>query len=225
MDFRPLSELTERDRIFMELPELAPVEQIGINLTRLNKIAGIGGFATSVVLGSYEVVDKTDKDALAEPSFPFYHEQQSVWGLAHSRPPLTIFVNNTEARRRVEEEAGWLDDPDAWSKHLNHAIGHSLRKAAWEHYVHHPQYGEASTSLGSILTTAHDGIDPLDIAFSIVVNSPVRAAALWLVEGRQEAKDMCWSLSPVVHHDRALLVSGLTRALKIVKKIDPTKSK
>jgi hypothetical protein len=60
-----------------------------------------------------------------------------------------------------------------------------------------------------------------NLVFNLAINSLARGAALTVAGAPGQVKDMCWSLLPGIHPDRALLVSGLTHALKIVEKIEP----
>ncbi|HSX32741.1 MAG TPA: hypothetical protein VLF91_00165 [Candidatus Saccharimonadales bacterium] len=231
MRFTPITELPN---VNLALPEYVPAEAIGLHEGRLDLLANLGGFASGVTITSYsgeiteyqptilgvdsqgtalagsKAVEK--KANLSEEDF----EEGGTMRLLHSHPPLTIRVNMAEVTDRVQQRRNKLREPGTWAPLLNQAIGHGLRSAAWDHYVRSPQYGELLTNaVSGAITFSYMHLSSAIINMANYNLSRIFIAYLY----RTPPREVCWSLFPGVHPDRALLVSGLSRALKVVKKI------
>ncbi len=231
-EFRPITDL---DPSFGErMQDYAKPELIGVSTDRLGRLAWLGGFQRDVTLTAYDgkvtenhvtAVGATSEGALVGGSV---HEVEAPLGrtefemrpfdLVHSRPPLTIGVNISEIEGRIGRTRASMRDPKVWSDMLNASITSQARQAAWDHYVHHPQWGElGSWTLGRLFGAAAFGThDAFSYVASVIFGIPERAFIAKMFYGR-DIKDSCWSLLPGIHIDRALLVSGVSRALPVVR--------
>lgn len=229
MSFIPLSEL-QGERVNLALPEYVPQEQIGINVDRLDALARLGGFAAGVALTSFagqttEVQhtivghDGRGNAYAGASAVRRVHASEEEFGsspfLIHGHPPLSIRINTPEVMQRIANANGRLRDPGVWAHELNNAITGSVRRASWNHYVRDVKHPEVAAIL--LDQAASPNMTPTGITTTFVFNNVVRG--IWGVMGRARPSEVCWSLFPGIHPDRALLVAGLSRALKVVKKV------
>jgi hypothetical protein len=225
------------------LPEYVDDSKIGLNVGRLHRFARMGCFSNDVQISSYDGdvtqynpmivgadaqgnafagVGKVKQARLGEGDFADI--EQSMWAGFHSRPPLRLRVNTSEISQRMQQEKSQLRDPAAWSRHLNRALGEGLRGASWQHQVRNMQLGEVGYFAISQIFGIIDGDSLPELAGRAVFanNFSRLLGELLFSRGhtkREVARNMCWSMFPCTHPDRALLLSGVTRALPVVRSL------
>ena len=230
MGFVPVTEAF--DRVHLALPDYVPLDQIGIDLHRIDQIANLGGFASGVTIGSYSdpeipsiccddddahpVVWTPGQGDLTEISYDDSHPR---WSGVHGHPPLDIRISMSELARRVSPDGSEVSDPAIWSQHIEGVIDVAMRDATWDHLVRRPQWGELLlTSIPG--TIGGQFLSVPGTAWNFAWNNVTRLIIGTIIHG-QKPTEVCWSLTPGVHPDRALLVSGVTRATRVIRKIDP----
>jgi len=149
---------------------------------------------------------------------------------AHWPVSLTVGVNRTALDDLVSSGKNRnTRDPKNWAGHLSTAIGNSVSTAAWQHLVTRtnireiikdaPTAGIATwwqsltlhTSAGTLEGLAqYAAFDLIAVHMFSILNSKRRREDIPL-------KRRCWSVLPAAHIDRAVLVSGLAKALPVVR--------
>jgi hypothetical protein len=137
----------------------------------------------------------------------------------HHSPFLDLRVNTSEITQRLQHEKANVRDPAAWAPHLNAAIGDGLRTAAWKHMVREPRFTEAIGPGGFLAVTSLINTelfsDPNYYPYAVMTFNALRGTSSLVA--RVPLREICWSLTPIVHPDRAIAVSALTRMRKLVK--------
>jgi hypothetical protein len=241
MSFVPLSEL-QGERVNLQLPEYAPTEAIGINLERIDRLAHLGGFAlgeTSISTFSGGTTThglgvtgrNADGTAIAGAASTRNaergrgtFEQDSHLGFCHGRPSLTVQVNQEEIVQRLSN-ASKLRDARAWSAQLDTSIARGLKRASWDHYVGGPHYMEMFIASAGIMARAAlefgGGIDsetPAHVLMTVAIYNMVKGAGAAIAD-KADPREVCYSLIPGVHPDRALAVGALAKLLPLAKRV------
>jgi len=231
MSYERLSEVSFR-RVDLVLPEVAPIEEIGIDWERLSRLSRLGGFDRDVMvttcgdigMSSYTRSDDQDQDQKPQLflSASRVDDRDMVKtdfdtsgrsSLVHDHPWLNIQVDMPKVVERMRQTDTLLSDPASWSRHLNTAITTGLRRATWEHFLRRPQYGElVANGLGDVIGHVHT---PAGFIISSLNNNIIRAL-VGRIFHYDKPSEICWSLTPGVHPDRAMLVSALSRTKRIV---------
>jgi hypothetical protein len=238
MNYMPAAEI-EANYWNVHLPEYVDDSRIGVNmrfLQRLSRLAchsdevHVNGYQgdtteyTPMIVGgdsqgnAFAGVGAVKKARLGEADLTEGHPLISG---SHDRPALNLRINVEEMMQRVQHGKARLRDPAVWANQLNAAVGEGVRQAAWNHLVRQPHYGEAGTyMIGRLFGLAAFGLPTWDtLATSLPVHNLSRLFMARYVDNRP-LRDTCWSLTPVIHPDRAIAVSALTRTRKIVKALD-----
>ena len=176
-NFTPVSELAEYDdgRISwgLTLPEYAPVDQIGVNIKRLGRLARLGGFNSLKINGyrgditsvSPEINDVDEsgqatagmrasvtkaplqKSGVEKPDL--YEEEfyEYFW------PNGTISVNVAAVDERVAEKRG-LRSGSVWADEINSAVKLGIRDSTSRHLLENPpSYIKAKLATEPLLDT------------------------------------------------------------------------
>jgi hypothetical protein len=217
------------------LPEYLNESRIGLDYNRLHRFARLGGFASDISVNGYSGETSTyapmivgadaqgnafagaGKVKQARLGEADLEEEQRKFGFMHRRPPLRLRVNVEEMTQRIQHSRARLRDPAAWANKLNGAIGEGLRQATWDHLVRTKEYGELTMHINGSAWAAIGGGTPQHYINQNIVMGLVWGKLWGCMMEHRHLRDACWSLTPVVHPDRALLVSGLTRVRPIVK--------
>jgi len=186
---------------------------IEVNPERLNRVARVAGF-----LGNVAIVPVEDPNGSADDTFlskPEFDSSHSRLSLTHKQPELTISINRGELERHVAlESARTGDEISAWARQTNRALTSALRKAVWPLNMR-VQSGELSVSAAMSVTAVVLSALPYAIGY---VAPRVAYFASGLLPKRLRPTDMCWSLFPAIHPDRALVAHVLSY-LPIVKRV------
>lgn len=237
MSFSPIDSV---EGVTISLPEYVPTEQIGINMQRLGHLGAIAGFNEITITSfsgrtsSYEhsvvghdghgtayagATKKVQVD-LSEQDTGMRADSRS---LIHSHPPLAIGINVEEVNQRLADEKAHLRDPRPWAKALNQAVGEGLRQATWRHHVREMQPLEALLYLSGDFIGSVAVPEPSLERVGIALGGMNLIKYIFARTDGMPVKEICFSLFPMVHPDRAGIVSIASRGLRLVKAIESAK--
>jgi len=234
--FIPVSQLRE-SHWALELPEFVDEGRIGLHVGRLGVAANLAGFKQEVQIigftgdttGHDPMVVGSDSQGtafmgagavknarLTENEFTRTNEPRYTM---HDSPFLEIGINTAEITQRLQYKNASLRDPAVWAPHLDQAVSEGLRHAAWKHMAGEANFMEliapGGYMLASSIMDAEGFLAPGYWPHVILAMNMIRATSGLL--HRVPMRELCWSAIPVIHPDRALAVSALTRMRKIVK--------
>jgi len=236
-NFVPLSQF-EESCWDVKLPEYVDPDRIGIHTSRLGVLANLAGYKDHVHVISADgdttqhnpmiVGNDSQGNAFGAMGGVKPARLSNVEGLdydrrgtIHTSPFLQITVNTKEMTQRLQHKKANVRTPEPWAAQLNDAIGNGLRDAAWEHMIGHPKYPEIINAVwaGMIAgVTAPEASGPLalsSVAMGICMMNSLKGVSS--IFANAPAREVCWSVLPIIHPDRALAVTGLTHMCKIVK--------
>lgn len=214
------------------------VEPLGVDLKRLNRIMLLGcieevsfsiqagesstydakvvGNVGGVALGGATRVRQSRLSRTRRAP-----DTSNPFGFCHGLASVNLDINSTAIQERVGSDAR---DPKAWAKHLNAAIGSGIRSATWNHLTKHPSIMEAAFGVGDIGEAVHDlytgESQTIFEAYGDFMSGGAITALIAVVFREVAAKRVCVSAVPIIHTDRAALVSALTRFKPVVRPLN-----
>lgn len=147
------------------------------------------------------------------------------------RYSLTIGVDTNEIARQASNKKR-AHDTTLWARYLDTAVSQALRQAAWENIGWAwPHAGEGA--FDTAIVGAAIGMDYIlsEMGFSALQThggalfigwaGAALGKALWMTEEDQPSSEVCYSLLPYIHPDRAMLATLGTWGLRLVTATRP----
>lgn len=226
------------------IPDYAKPERIRFDISRIRTIAALGCAYGDIGFTSYRQqtrdqdmsVGGAANNGTAYGALSFGMQQRLRLGRAYSEPlpgprivhryGLTIGVNTSEIARQVSDKKRAYD-PALWARYLDRAVSQALRQAAWENVGWAwPHASEAVFDTAMVAATigAYYGLDKLDFSLLRAYQGALIAGwaggalcrALSMEDEGRSAGEVCYSLLPYIHPDRALLATLGTWGLRLV---------
>lgn len=235
------------------IPEYAEPERIFLRMGTIRRLAALAGYHGEVTITGH-AGDPTEQSiaiggvitggggaAAASASLVRVHraspgktQHDAEHPDTHHRGALTLSVNTARVREGVE---GHVRQPEAWAGALHTAIGGTLVKAAWEHFVgdnlsrdkmpsaevgyetsfHTGVQGIATPILMLQEVSALQSLGWRALAYGVVLSLCNMNRMSDLVDDGYSGREACFSLLPVMHLDRVARVWAGSRLRRLTE--------
>ncbi|HSX29035.1 MAG TPA: hypothetical protein VLE73_00585 [Candidatus Saccharimonadales bacterium] len=231
------------------LPDYAKPDSIGLHMPNIRRIAALAGYHGEVSVVGYAGENTESVVAVgghagggaASAAMGLIAARTKPGELAsaegapsvHLKGNFTVRLNTTHIKDALPK--GRVRDPAAWAHVIDRTTASILSRAAWNHLVREKTPGYEKLS-AAFMCTGAVGLSQMSFTEHAFRNAPEWSLPLFTVivaelgtnlinsvmaqeEGRS-AREVCWSLIPAKHVDRAAVAWLGTKVCTFAKVVD-----
>ena len=227
----------------LNLPDYVDQDRIGVNLTEVEKLKGLGGIELLLVVGNTDLETSSesheihginsDGSASASkkvsktviPVFDSDSLQLDTFSM-ENRPRVSVTqLNVSEISQRVREDGGNIRETKSWVSEIDEGIKGGIRKEGHQNLLHDPKGNDKFifTIYGvTIASDAYDYINTGDIGVSMAAIYYALNRSINLLYSRIDPYER-FSFVPGFQLDRAAILSIQSRLKHVVKDLHEEK--